>query len=376
MKISSNLLNDGMERDVSAFLERKTLLWGAFVAGLALGFVAVYVVVAQPMFGELKELGRQTIMLQDDVRQLVGARDHAWEAGSLLSDLTALKTQLVDARATLREIKRLREDLLEESRHTASASAALHELARLNDAALEQQELNGPAAVAVEQMGRVHRQIIETAEHLPQSKAAIAELASLQSELAGHTQNLDSAKAQVGRMAALQDELAAHAPQSAAAFDNLEKLVDLQNRLAAETPRVAGAVQNLEILSEFQDEFMSQIASLGAMRERLTQVLLMETTIGRVVQALEPLAQIVNIRRLSDQELRDAARSILDNRATRLSSRPATPRQLPHTAEREALPPAAGDARYFDVPAELGAPADEPAAERSALFDDEHFLTN
>ena len=68
------------------------------------------------------------------------------------------------------------------------------------------------------------------------------------------------------------------------------------------------------------------------MHESLLQIVLMENTLGRVARLLEPLSQIANVRRLSDHELRAAARSILESRSTRISSKPESPRQIPDAA--------------------------------------------
>jgi hypothetical protein len=76
------------------------------------------------------------------------------------------------------------------------------------------------------------------------------------------------------------------------------------------------------------------------MREGLLQIVLLEGTLGRVAKLLEPLAQIANVRRLSDRELREAARSILENRSTRISSKPEAPRPLPVESTTDPFPPA------------------------------------
>ena len=49
------------------------------------------------------------------------------------------------------------------------------------------------------------------------------------------------------------------------------------------------------------------------------ELAMMETTLGRVANVVEPLTQIGNLRRLSDEEVREAARVILDRRSTRFS---------------------------------------------------------
>src|SRR5579859_7514276 len=116
-----------------SLVEKNTLIWGFFLVGVVIGFVAVYIVVAQPMFAQLGQMQRQMADLETNMQQLVGARNQAWEAGHLLSDLNALKSQIRDARATVRDIRNLRKELDEEARHTVAASEALAQLARLQD---------------------------------------------------------------------------------------------------------------------------------------------------------------------------------------------------------------------------------------------------
>ncbi|MGQ0634945.1 MAG: hypothetical protein ACT4QC_10065 [Planctomycetaceae bacterium] len=347
--------SDHFEDDVTLISERNTLVWGAFLIGVASGFVAVYIVVAQPMFNQLKELHHQTLVLQEDVQELVGERNQAFEAATLLGDLRSMKAQLPDARATVREMRNLRADLLEESRHTRAAHAAVREMSRLQETALEQQELTTPAAVALQELTDVQRQVIEAADELPLARSAAGEFCALKDQLVASSPQLDAARTHANRLLALQDALQDEAGQSAVAIDSLDRLLELKDRLIDQTPSVAGAVQNLEILSDFHEEFTAHVDALEKLREGLTQLLLMETTIGRVARALEPLTQIVNIRRLSDDELREAARTILDQRATRLGSRDSHRDPLSQTAERDPFQAWRDGAAYDEAPAHLGA---------------------
>jgi hypothetical protein len=407
VNIASRMRNDPMTENAAPLLERHSLVWGSFLAGVVIGFAAVYIIVAQPLFSQMRALETQSVAFQGDLQSLVGVRNQAWEADNLLSDLTALKSQLTDARATIREIRQLRQDLLDEARHTSSASTALSGLARLQEAVLEQQPLTGQAAQAVEEFARIQTRLVEThadapkveetlrdidrvrhdmgllaqfkqqliagIEGLPAAISAAGHLFSLKDQLIERGNNIETARTQANRMFVLQDELTAHAVDAQTAFDGLDKLLEIKTKLADQTPEVADAVQNLEILSDFREELDVQIRSIARLREGLMEVVLLETTIGRVAKALAPLAQIANVRRLGDNELRAAARAILDNRSTRLSNNPAPPRELPRTAENDPfwLPddepllkrdrPNLGAEELIDVPEPLPLPlTDEP----------------
>ncbi len=356
----SSIIDD----ESSSLVPKNTMIWGCFLLGVVIGFVAVYLMVAQPLFAQLSQMQRQIATLDADIDALAGVRHQAWEAGNLLSDLKGLKAQLHDARGTIREIRALRQDLLEESRHTAAASNALGSLAKLQEFALDQQDLASPAARSLEQLAQIQKRLVaehagtpraeETLADLGRVRHDLAELLALKSQIADNDaglasarstagellslkdqivaggQNTEEARTNANRLFVLQEELNSHGAAIPDAISSLERLVEIKDKLAEQTPAVADAVQNLEILTDFQEEFGEQLRALGQMREQLMQLVLMEGTLGRVAKLLEPLSQIANVRRLGDRELREAARSILENRATRISSKPDAPRALPH----------------------------------------------
>ncbi|HQX52634.1 MAG TPA: hypothetical protein PLR25_22125, partial [Planctomycetaceae bacterium] len=66
-------------------------------------------------------------------------------------------------------------------------------------------------------------------------------------------------------------------------------------------------------------ELANHVKSLEGVRRTMMDIAMMESTLGRVAQVIEPLTQIGNLRRLSDDEVREAARVILDRRVTRFS---------------------------------------------------------
>lgn len=340
--------------DALMLAEKKTLVWGFFLIGMVIGFVAVYVIVAQPMFGQLAQMQRQITEVESSMKLLVGERNQAWEAGHLLSDLKSLGDQIHEARATVRGIRNLRNELIEESRQTGAAAEALAKLTELQAFALEQEELTNSATHTLEEMAdlqqrlidehastpkaqetlsdleRVRRdlaellalksQIVQNAGDLAAAKSTAGELLSLKNDIVAGGENLEAARSSANRMFVMQDELKSHGEELSEAFTSLDRLVEIKDKLVDQTPAVADAVQNLEILSDFREELTSQIRSLTQMREGLMQIVLMESSIGRVAKLLEPLSQIANVRRLSEQDLRAAARSILDNRSPRLGN--------------------------------------------------------
>ena len=106
--------------------------------------------------------------------------------------------------------------------------------------------------------------------------------------------------------------------------------------MRAAASAVTDAVETLELLTDLGTELRQQTESIAGLRKSLMEVVMLETTIGRALRVLEPLAQLKNLTRLSEPEVRAAARAILDQRGAKLSRRDNTgvadksPATLPH----------------------------------------------
>lgn len=363
--------------DSASAIEKNTMLWGIFLVGLVVGFVGVYLVAAQPMFAQIDRLQRQVVAVQNDMESLVGVRDQAWETSNLLSGLTAQQRQLADARATIKEIRQLRQDLQVEAGQMAQSFQALADLKKLKTTVLDQRDLTAPATKAVEDIALVQKRLIAEHGAFPKAEATLADLdrtktgldellrlknqlleqgvdtaaaqakatefvalkdtivaqtntndakksaedlIALKDQVAGQAGSTDAAVARVAKLFSMQNQLENQGADMTIAFSTLDNMGALKAKLVSQTQEVAEAMQNLEILSDFQDEFAEQIRTLGKMRQNLMEIVMLESTIGRVSRIIEPLVQIGNVRRLSEPELRDAARVILENRNTRITT--------------------------------------------------------
>jgi archaellum component FlaC len=135
----------------------------------------------------------------------------------------------------------------------------------------------------------------------------------------GASEQLSASLENARQLNELNGMLSGEAERIATARQNLQALLTIQKQLATATEQVTAAVQNFEILNEFQEEVSLHIRSLESLRRTLLEIAMMETTLGRVARTIEPLTQIGNLRRLGDEEVREAARVILDRRMNRYS---------------------------------------------------------
>ena len=120
-------------------------------------------------------------------------------------------------------------------------------------------------------------------------------------------------------LVAMNESLNSSDLQLSSARENLDSLMKLQTTLSHQSSEISAAIQNLEIMDDFRVEVASHVKSLETLRRTLMDIAMMESTMGRVANVVEPLTQIGNLRRLNEDEVREAARVILDRRMTRFS---------------------------------------------------------
>ena len=147
----------------------------------------------------------------------------------------------------------------------------------------------------------------------------------------------------------------------------MRQLLTLEESLRNRSDNIADAVEALEVLTDLQQDIREHIETLGGMRRDLMEVVLLESSVARVVRMLGPLTELARLRRLSGDEIRAAARSITSQRSARQHQ--PTRRAIPEPVPGEQTPATrtAGSNRNI--------PSDEPAGEdATGLFDEGYPL--
>jgi len=318
-------------------------MWGMLGLGLAIGLIGMNLVIANPLIQRIDQMQRDIAALQRNFNTLAAAGEGLAETNSLLSGLSAQQRQIAEARKSLDQIRDLHNTLLSRRTQTEVARQGAERLIALQDQILDQRELTLPAQQALDRSADIRRQVIES---LPQVESAatavqsaselhgrivrdLSDLAGMQSTVQGlidlkslvmnQGTDVEVARNKYQDILNLYSRIVEPGLDLDLATRSLGQLLELKNRLVKETDGVIGAVQTLEILGDFQEEFSQRVNSLRTMHQDLMQIVMMETTIGRVVKALEPILQLGDLRRLSESEVREAARTILDRRSARIA---------------------------------------------------------
>ncbi|MFN8709311.1 MAG: hypothetical protein ACK50J_21725, partial [Planctomyces sp.] len=150
-------------------------------------------------------------------------------------------------------------------------------------------------------------------------RESVQKLAEVKNEILTASTDSDRAVNNAKTLVAMNERLGSESLRIDTAMQNLNSLETMQTRLSGQSEGVAAAIQNLEIMDDFQTEVSAHIRTLDGLRETLMEIAMMESTVGRVANVIQPLTEIGNLRRLSEVEVREAARVILDRRMTRFS---------------------------------------------------------
>jgi hypothetical protein len=130
-------------------------------------------------------------------------------------------------------------------------------------------------------------------------------------------------------LSAIRQRLQKESTQIDPAKSSLEGLVTLKDNLLARTGDLADAVETLETLGDLEHQLVDSVQSFDRVRRWLVEVVLFEPAVERAVTILKPLTDLSNLRRLNPAELRQAARSVADQRTARVADKSAAAKPNP-----------------------------------------------
>ena len=279
----------------------------------------------------------------------------------LLQDMLIGEEDRIDLAArSLDRAARLHGDIVAEGESVEPARRALAEIVGIKQLAQAEVLDAGLAESALRRLGSLKQTLVEQAEGLSEARQTASGLIALKSTIHQESDDLESAREAADELLVLKDQLVVRgagthtASQNAdrlftlrdrlastdgaqleTAETNLGGLIEMQGRLAAETDQLADALLMIETISDLQQELKRHVSAFQGIRRDLVELMLLENSIAQAVRVVEPLISLSNLRRLNPEDVRAAARDMLERRQTRQASR--TP--LPALRDSEPVDP-------------------------------------
>lgn len=271
-----------------------------------------------PAYKVLKDM----IRLHEELIAHQPTNEQAIAASNGLIDLkTMIQEQAADAdeaKAGLQQLTELKSQVLTGSEQVANAQDGLDRLVAVKSQLVNEAETLNETSAAVNQFIALKNSINEQSANVDAARQTADQLLALKEEIVLRGGQTDTARENVEKFFNLRDDLIGEKVDTAQAEQNLAAFLRIESQLSERTDHLTDAIHTLELLSGFQEAVEEHVQSLDAIRRNLMDIVLLESTVARAVRGLEPLTQLGHLRRMSDAEVRDAARIILDQRSTRI----------------------------------------------------------
>ena len=229
---------------------------------------------------------------------------------------------------------------------TEVAVASIQGLGDLKTAVIDQQAQTVEARAQLAEMAAVQQSLISQDASTASAVNAVSALANLKTQIADSVPGIEVAQSNADRLVALNQTLATQTQIEAAQL-NLNGLVEMEKSLAGQSRQIAESVESLQLLTGLQGEFNDQMTKLETIQRGFTELLLMESAIGRTVKMVQPLAELGSLRRNNEAEVRAVAREIINRRELRMAEEKSkfdeTTREYNPPARPVPSPPAALD---------------------------------
>ena len=169
----------------------------------------------------------------------------------------------------------------------------------------------------------MNERLVAGADRVDQARDASEELIAIkETVLCGSDQEQPrQAREALNERVEIRERLHGQTEHIAAAQAGLDGLLSIKDRILARTADLADAVETLELSADLQRQLQDSVRQFEGVRRWLVEIVMLEPTVERTMNALKPLAELANLRRLSPAELRHAAKSVVDERAARLAAK-------------------------------------------------------
>lgn len=283
------------------------------------------------------EGGEGTTAAVEAIEGLIDIRDAATmdmvtidRAAASIAQLDKLKTQILSSSegtefaqtevdrlfATVRTFGDLRNEILESGEGVEDAQKSLFEFVSLKNELFNESSNIDFARDAARQLIAVKNELNATSSDIATAQTSADELITLKDTIASKGGNTETAFRNTGKLFGLRDTLNSDMDLDGAE-DSLETLVQIQSDLNGQGRNVVDALETLEVLTNLSEELQAQVDSIGGMRKSLLDIILMESTVTKAVQVVKPLTELSNLRRMSDTDVREAAKTIMETRTAR-----------------------------------------------------------
>ena len=355
--------------------EPSNFSWNTLLFAVAITLIAVNWGFLRPAAKQLTSMKEQITTLQTTVNKLSNEYGSAHNTLSLMDVLSEQGRLSNEAAESLARIADFQDRVLDEASQLQISHQCLSRLADLRQGVEEHRQLVEATVTAIDQSKRIQDQVASLAIGAAEAEAAIQRIDSLRTNMADGAKRLDQVNPVLAQIDSINEKLTGMAPDlrqaesiaddmvdlncrltaeastvatAASTLDGIiemkqtisaesndlpktqvavQQLVDLKDDVLAEAENIPAAIESLEQTIDLHDQFARAAQSFEQIRRWMGDVILLEPTIQRAMSTLEPLADLGSLRRMTREELKQAADYVRRVRSDQAVNVPAVARK-------------------------------------------------
>lgn len=272
---------------------------------------------AKEALASIEELRGQAVALLAAMSDTEAALNRL---GELQDQVACQYQQVLPIENTLAELARLKQLAADQAPGLYDARRSLEGLIDLKSKTLAQLESIEIATGVLDAWDALNHRLHAAEPHVRAARGVADELLGLQQDLLcrGYDGNQPAQAHEVlENLIALRQRIDQQGEGLPRAQQQLEGLLGLKDRVVAQTADLPDAVETLEAAADVHAEIEKVARSLEGLRHWLVEIMLLENAAQRAAEAVNPLVELSDLRRLSPNDLRQAVQSVVESRRKR-----------------------------------------------------------
>ena len=261
----------------------------------------------------------ELIALKDSVLE---GSDGTREAAKVFATAHSLHNRLASSANTTAEAVGVSEQLLTIEENLLDSSASVDELVALKDSVLEGSAGTREAAKVFAAAHSLHDRLASSANTTAEAILVSEQLLAMEENLRDSTAEVQTAQETLNQMLDIHDSLDHHSADVTTAQLRVDSLLTLKDTIIAETANLADAIETLELSYDLTNHYQKAAVAFEQMRRWMVEVVATESILERAQNTLKPLAELGNLRHLTSDQLRTAAREISRGYQTQVAQKP------------------------------------------------------
>ncbi len=235
------------------------------------------------------EAASATLGRMEDLHESILATRPAIDAAGVTIDASE---------AMLSRFDDIRNDLLASGPALDETVSVLGRVADLRDELIDTQSSIDASTAAVEEVDGLLARVVTSADAADKVGRSLDRIDAVSCDLHAALLWLDDAASTAEGLNELCESLAEQRSAVVAADADLDRVVNMESRLASIAANLGDAEQTIVALDDLRNEMVHAINTVGGLRRFMVDLMLLEPTMTRAVQALDPVVEFTQAGRL------------------------------------------------------------------------------